>query len=633
VANQSTVSMNNEIGISMFGNSLVDSTMFYSGSRYIRGLTALTIDDPKRLNRLILGDSLAVSPNDPLGGTSFFGGLSFARDFGLNPYFIRTPQGNLSGVAMFPSMADIYENGRLVKTVTIPPGPFSLQNIPMVNGVGLAQVVVRNAFGYSQSVTAPFYLNTQTLKAGLSDYTLDLGATRKNFGDASWQYSHSLADVQGRYGLNDWFTSGFRFEAENDRLSTGPLEDFATPLGGFQASAAASYDRGVVGWAGFLGYEYFKPEARSQIAGQLQVLSPNYSNLTYSSSVDRPLVMGNISLSQQLVRNIGMTPAFQWIQQRDSGHTYSASLTTEINLARGLFLDIVASRTGSTASGTSSAITASLSMDVGDSRIATVTASEQQGGRVPHGDAESVQLQKSLPYGTGYGYLLQAGQGQGSNLLQANVLDRGDHGYYEYDYSHQSGTESTNGIAAGSIVAAGGRVLAGPPVQDAFALIRTDSVDGVEGYDYGNVIGRTDAKGDLLAPNLLSYYANRLSIEQHDVPINYQIDRTEFTIAPPYRGGALVDFPIRLIRGFTGKMLVVRHGKEIVPEFGLLTLTAGNKDFTSPIGKTGDFYLDSPPPGSHTAKVDFADGECEMKIVIPPGKESFVKLGTLRCTM
>ena len=633
VQNSSAVTLNNEIGVSMFGNSLADSTMFFSGNRYIRGQTNLTIDDPDHLDRFIVGDSLATSPNDPLGGTSFFGGLSFARDFGINPYFIRTPQGDLSGVAMFPSLADIYQNGRLVKTVTIPPGPFSLQNIPMSTGSGLAQVVVRNGFGYSQSVTAPYYLATQTLKPGLTDYMFDLGLTRQNFGSASWQYSHSLADFQGRYGVTQWFTTGYRFEAENNRISTGPLEDFATPIGGFQASAAVSYDQGEVGWGGFLGYQYLQAESSFEISGQLEVLGGQYSNLSYSSSADRTLVLGNLSVAKQITRTIAMVPAFQWNQDRDNGHSYTASLSAEINLTRGLFLYIVASRSGSTVQGTSSAITASLNINLGDARIATLTAGEQQGGRVPQGDLESVQFQKSLPYGVGYGYLLNAGQGQGSNSLQADIQDRGEHGYYEYNYTRQSGITSTLATVSGSIVTVGGHVMAGSPVQDAWALIRTDPVDGVEGYEYGNVIGRTDTKGDLLVPNLLSYYGNRLSIEQHDVPINYEIDGTEFTIAPPYRGGALVDFPIRLIRSFTGKMLVVRHGKEMVPTYGLLTLTAGKKEFTSPIGKTGDFYLDSPPPGSHPAKVDFAQGECEMKIVIPPGKKSFIKLGTLRCTM
>src|SRR5579863_8956388 len=59
VSNQTSVSMNNEIGISMFGNSLADSTMFFTGNRYIRGLTNLTIDGLDHLNRLVLGDSLA----------------------------------------------------------------------------------------------------------------------------------------------------------------------------------------------------------------------------------------------------------------------------------------------------------------------------------------------------------------------------------------------------------------------------------------------------------------------------------------------------------------------------------------------------------------------------------------------
>ena len=62
------------------------------------------------------------------------------------------------------------------------------------------------------------------------------------------------------------------------------------------------------------------------------------------------------------------------------------------------------------------------------------------------------------------------------------------------------------------------------PVGQSFALLRVPGVKGVEGFSSNQPIGRTNGSGDLLVPEILPYYGNRLSIADTDVPLDYVAD-------------------------------------------------------------------------------------------------------------
>ena len=119
-------------------------------------------------------------------------------------------------------------------------------------------------------------------------------------------------------------------------------------------------------------------------------------------------------------------------------------------------------------------------------------------------------------------------------------------------------------------------------LRSATRLVRVAGVPNVRVYLSNQLVGRTDANGNLLVPNLLSYYGNTVRIDDRDVPLDYAISQTQKTIAPSYRGGAFVEFPVVQVRTIVGS--IVQRGAEgdVVPAFGELTLTDGGiclKDF------------------------------------------------------
>src|SRR5205085_9737997 len=127
-------------------------------------------------------------------------------------------------------------------------------------------------------------------------------------------------------------------------------------------------------------------------------------------------------------------------------------------------------------------------------------------------------------------------------------------------------------------------------------------------------VGRTDANGDLLVPNLLSYYGNRISIDDRDVPLNYEVLATERTVAPPFRGGAFIEFPVRQIRTVTGSVVVA---PDVVPAYGQLTVMSGQQSFVSPLGRNGEFYLENISSGTYPATIDYKLGSCNFNLQVP----------------
>ncbi len=56
-----------------------------------------------------------------------------------------------------------------------------------------------------------------------------------------------------------------------------------------------------------------------------------------------------------------------------------------------------------------------------------------------------------------------------------------------------------------------------------------------------------------------------------------------------------------------------------------------NQIISSPIGKEGDFYLDSFASGKYAANVDYEGGICNFELTIPQFQEQMVNLGNLKC--
>jgi outer membrane usher protein len=255
-------------------------------------------------------------------------------------------------------------------------------------------------------------------------------------------------------------------------------------------------------------------------------------------------------------------------------------------------------------------------------------------GRVTQ-DAESAEIgaSRSLPQGEGFGYrvlgrLAEESSAEGALHYQANF------GRYSATY-RRFGDDGELGLdAAGAIVVVpGAGIFATLPVQGAYGLIRTPGVQGVRGYGNHQERGRTDASGNLIVPNLISYYGNHLSIAPEDVPIEYELDTTSMTLAPPPRGVALAEFKARTVHYYRGRVVIDQGGTRVTPTYGQLTIYRVGDDVVSPLGEGGEFDLEGADPGTRNALIEWSEGSCNMQIELPPSEDPVIELGELVCRL
>lgn len=611
-----------EAGLSLGGDLFYSAVLRSDDGSVVRGLTNVTHDDRERLVRWVAGDSFAAAGG--LGGSLFLAGLSVSRSFDLDPYFSRYPSFALTGAATTPSTVDVYVNGNIVKREAIGPGTFQLSNILLPAGNGTTRVVVRDVFGQEREITSGFYASTAVLSKGLSEFTYNLGFRRDNLATASWDYGSLSFLGQHRYGFSDTLTAELRLEADDHLVSGGPGFAWRLPVGEIEGFVAASRQGGLGGGAASLSYRYVGQPVNYGVFAR--ALSPHYAALGLSADLDRPRWDGNAFVGVQLGRLASLTLQYTGTVPRDAPSSQRASLSSSSNLTRDLTLFLSFARVFQGHTQGSEAFVG-LSFFLGRNTTALASYNHQDGQ-----NTGSIDVQKSLPVGTGFGYRFDATAGDGPGSASGLVQYNARFGRYEASVLRLGGETSSTLSASGGIVALGGTVIPTRPVVDSFALIRVPGVPGVHGSASNQDVGTTNESGDLLIPSLIPYYGNRIGIADRDVPIDYEIGSVERTVATPYRGGAVVEFPVKRVTTVTGLVLIVEAGKETAPAYGELTVTGPDGvPQISPVGGDGGFYLENLSPGRYPAAVEHKEAVCRFTLVVPASGSAFVNLGTLRC--
>ncbi|MEO7404538.1 MAG: fimbria/pilus outer membrane usher protein, partial [Burkholderiales bacterium] len=197
-----------------------DETTARSTTRLDTTFTRDWIDD---LSTLRLGD-LASRPGT-WGRALRIGGIQYGSNFATQPGFIRSPTLNAVGQAALPSVVDVFVNNAFVARRDVPPGPFSIGNIPPVSGPGAVNLIVTDILGRQQVISQPFYTSATLLAPGISDFSMEGGFIRRDFGLSSNRYGEFASAAAHRYGWNKYLTTELHAEgAASARTLGGGLD-------------------------------------------------------------------------------------------------------------------------------------------------------------------------------------------------------------------------------------------------------------------------------------------------------------------------------------------------------------------------------------------------------------------------
>jgi len=617
----------------LYGTAFRDEMGVFS-----RGLTSFTVDDRDRLVRWLVGDRF--DSTGPLGGSANLGGLSVSREFTLDPYFVRFPTVGLSGAVLTRSVAEVYVNGQLLRREFLPPGPFELRNLPAPVGSGTAEVILRDAFGRQQVISSPFYFTSSLLRAGIQEWSYDLGFRREQQITGLGEYGPWAALGRHRVGVTDDLTVGARIEGGADLVSGGPIATLRLPVGEIELTVAGSRSDTEDGWAGSLAYSY--ASRLFSVGWALRTSSGHYATTSLKAPEDRPRLEATALVGFPITTRSTVTLQYTHTDFRDAGPQEHVSGSVSMRLTGRASLFVTASHARQPEQKPETSVFTGLTYFLGDSTTATASHEVSR-----HQNTTAVEAQRSLPLGTGLGYRVRAvraeqdlpqeeGRSGGSTVDYQGLADlqyQSQYGFYEASYERINGRSSSMLTAAAGLVAIGGGVHLSRPVQDGYALVTVPGVPGVRASLNNQEVGRTDSRGRLLVPNLLPYYGNRLGISDQDIPIDYSISVTDRLVAPPVKGGSVVTFPARRVQAFVGTLVVETAGRTVTPAYGQLTVTADGQTYESPIGRDGEFYLENLPRGRHAAIVDHKDAVCRFTLETPVSAASLVDVGTVRCVV
>ncbi len=614
------------------GDLLLVSDGLWSGSddqetSFVRLMSRLIRDDRGRMQRLTLGDLAARS--DLLGKSVILGGVGFERNSSLDPYFVKNPGFDFTGLSALPGEIEISLDGVPLRRESLAPGEFKVENLSSyATGYKEVDVVIRDVFGAVTRLSGDFYYSDTLLKKGVQQYGYYAGFLRDDYGVESDDYGDPVATANHRFGLSNHLTAGLAADAGSGFISAGPTLSFT--LGTFgELTAAARYSRkdGEEGYAGAADYRYKRRDFNGYL--RLRTMSSDYALLDeeISSTSVQNLYGAGVGYDAHKLGALSLRYAAEHLFDGEDKHT--ASVQYSRTIAKGLSLNVTLRnvRDGETVNEVFLALTWSGARD----RAAVFYEKQESEEGIL-----TVQASRDAPAGEGFGYRAAARTQGDMESLSLNYQYNGPHGIYRTDlFGYDNDGEKAGSLsvfAGGSLTALGGKISFGRPVRDSFGLVEVDHLPGVRVYRNNEEIGRTDGEGQLLLPRLESFYDNEIRLNANDVPMNFTIPEIRKYVSPAYRQGALITFDVRPFRAISGTLTARTSQGAKALAHGEAALSVGDAVVTFPTGKGGEFYLEGIPPATYEAIWKSGGREARCSIVVAPSEEIVLELGEIPCT-
>jgi len=502
--------------------------------RYVRYDTAWTRSDPASMRVLQIGDGItsALNWSRPVR----FAGVQWRSDFGLRPDLITFPLPSLGGSAAVPSAVDLYVNNVRRASVDVPSGPFVLNQAPGITGAGQATLVTRDALGRTVTTALPLYIDARMLAAGLDSYGVEAGFVRRRYGLASFDYAgHPSASGSWRHGLSDALTVELHGEASAGLANAGGGALVRLGQAGVLSGSLALSGGRESGRQASLGYQWIRPELA--LDAELTERSSGYADLAAREGAPAPRRLARFTVSVPFAP--GHNLALSYIGLRSPGAPASriGALTWFYAMTRRISLNLSAYRDFARSSASGAFLTLNLALD---DRITASALGGSQGGQ-PY---RNLQALRPADYGGGWGWGVQDGRSGDLRFRQAQLQYLGSAGQLTALVQDTDGHRSASLDAYGALVWMDGSLQPARRIYDGFALVSTDGVADVPVLHENRPIGRTDAGGHLLVPDINAYQSNQLSIDSLALPADTRVDIVAQDVVPQARSGVLARFPL-----------------------------------------------------------------------------------------
>jgi len=557
---------------------------------YMRYDTTLNYADDDTALEWALGDTLSDSLS--WSNSVRVGGVRIGRDFTLRPDLVTWPLPAFSGDAAVPTSVDLFIDGYRAGSTQLQPGPFTLTNLPYINGAGNAVLVTTDALGRQVSTTLPFYVASQMLKPGLSDGAATFGALRRSYGIENFDYGPAVGSGTYRYGVNDFLTLESHAEGADSLAQGGvgtlvKMGQFGIVNGSYTHSQMYGEGGQQLNW----GYQYStgafsfitQHTHRDKTFGNLALYdvprmydSQNNPVASLSQRSDQY----SLSLNMGNYGNIGA--AWIGVQSFDNQKTELLNLSWSRSLWGASSVYLAASHDRQRGDWT---VAMSLQIPLGDRDSVAVSTENTP----DYGSTQRINYNHTMPSDGGFSWnLAWARQPQSGNYQQATLGWRNNNVELQGGGYGEENEMTWWGEAMGSLVLMDGQAFAANKINDAFVVVSTDGQPSVPvNYEHQQV-GETNDKGYLLISGVSAWYPANYSINALNLPADTQLKETERRIALRRNSGYLLEFPVEQER--VGSVILHDETGEAIPVASVVS-RPGKPD--APVGYDGIAWLEN----------------------------------------
>jgi len=637
----------------------VDST---SQDGYIRYDTFWRYTDEKGLVSYQMGDF--VSNSLTWSNSARMGGLRISRNFGVRPDLVTYPLLQYSGTAAVPTTVDLFLNGFKASSNNLNSGPFTLTNVPYINGAGEATVVTTDALGRQVSTSVPFYVSNTLLRQGLTDFDLSLGAVRQNYGVDSADYSDAAFSGIYRYGITNYLTISTHGEATQGLALGGIGADIAVghwgtfSLSGSQSQAnhapvtsgefdtngnnvfANNSTQGIPDTMGqnstqsatdsdtkakngnqyTVGYSYYS--TRFSLSALRSSRTPGYQDLTsYTSDTRLSRQADQVTFSTSPFGQSNGTVGIGYydVEAYDQSHTRLMNLSYSRSLwgQSSMFLSL--NKTLSE-NGYSAQLQFIIPLDGGVS----VNAGAQRNSAGNY--QEQIGASKTTPTDGGLGWNL-AYTGGSDPYQQADATWKSRYSTIQGGVYGQTSEYTHWADLSGSVVFMANDFFLSDKINDAFIVVDTDNYAGVPVMYENQKLGKTDKNGHLLISNVSSYYPAKVDIDTLPLPADVVANRVSDNVSVREGSGVVVEFPVRKVLSASIK-LNDTHGQPL--KLGTL-VTEQNSQQTTVVGYDGLVYFTNLQPHNRLSIRQEDNSVCRIGFDLNNNHHSIEQVGPLVC--
>lgn len=586
---------------------------------YLRYDTIWRYSDDERLLTYEAGD--VISGALPWSSSVRLGGVQFSRDFAVRPDLVTYPLPQFAGEAAVPSSVDLFINGYKSSSAELQPGPYTLTNVPFINGAGEAVVVTTDALGRRVSTSVPFYVTSSLLQKGLSDFSVAAGSLRRDYGLRDFSYGPGVASGSLRYGLSDYLTVESHAEGA-DALTLGGLGGNLR-LGHFGVlNTALSQSRfdGDTGQQLSLGYQY--SNQRFSFSWQRLQRRDRYADL---SVIDTPYMslskrseQATLSLNLDAWGSLGA--GYFDVRAADDSRTRLLNLSWSKPLWHNSSFYLSANRE---IGDSNWALQAQLVIPFDLHGSLAVSSERSNTGQ----SLQRVNYSRAVPSEGGVGFNIGYATGDGPDYRQADLTWRLQSVQLQAGVYGSNDAQTRWADASGSLVWMDGQAFAANRIDDAFVVVSTDGYAGIPVRYENQVVGQTDRNGHLLVPWSSAYYRGKYEIDPLNLPADVRSPKVEQRIAVRRGSGYLLEFP--LSRVIAASIVLVDAQQQELP----LGSSVVHEQSGTPavVGWDGLVYLEN-LQAQNTLRVTLGDGKtCQAQFAMDMNQKQIPLIGPLEC--